>query len=477
MELKRIKLSDIEPDENNPRKDFGDLHELMRSIEANPFEPGQPFLPLVVVTDGDLYRIADGERRWRALGMMGAEDCNAIVCGDYDEADSIIAMLATDDKKPLTDRERMQAVQRSLRMGVPHKTVEAAARLKRGQAKKIAAVMDRHGEACAQSTIDQAIQAYSLEESGASAEDVERVLCAAEEDWQTQAKDVRRRLVLEEFRQAAAALLGEAGFELLEERPSDTSYVRMVSKLEALQGLLAEGAPEGAAFVFCRHTSSVDLYAPASSKGQGFDPCAKQKDALREVLSKAKSSRLEWYVEALLPAAGKDQERSRLTPSVDGLMCRRMADEYVVPEALGGLGLSELPPRFPRESPLPGVAALRAYYDYGTEPSAWEATGLLGMSLAGEEIAPIARDEGLAGYVEWAEAFLADGYAMDPPRPSSSSSCERTWSPRPMPATASPGKVCPSLQATRAGWIPCRPRPTARSTSTCCWTRPRPSCA
>lgn len=413
MELKRIKLSDIDPDENNPRKDFGDIHALARTFEANPFEPGQPLNSIVVVSDGDRYRIADGERRWRALGVLGAEECNAIVCGDYDEADSIVAMMATDDKEPLSEQERMQAVQRSLLLGVAPAAVEAVARLKRGQARKIAAVVRDHGDACAQSTIEQALQAYSLQESGASSEDVERVLSAAEEDWRTQAQDVRRRLASEEFRQAASALLEAAGFELLEESPEGTSYARMVSKLEDLQGILDKGAPEGAAFVFCRRTTSVDLYEPTSSKGQS-DPCAKQKDALKGVLADARCSRLEWYMEALMPAAGKGQGRSRLTPNVDGLICRRMTDEHLVPDALDGLGLAELPPRFPRESTLAGVSALCAYYDFEMEPPAWEAAGLLGMSLAGKEIAPIARGEELAGYVEWAEAFVADGYEMDP---------------------------------------------------------------
>ena len=60
----RVALRDIVPSKTNPRGDFGDISALAETIRATG---GEPVNPPVLVRDGNICRIVDGERRYRAL--------------------------------------------------------------------------------------------------------------------------------------------------------------------------------------------------------------------------------------------------------------------------------------------------------------------------------------------------------------------------------------------------------------------------
>lgn len=96
FEKRQVRLGDIRPNEQNPREDFGDIGALARSIEATG---GEPLNPPVVVADGNVYRIVDGERRYRALSSIYGEDreVSALVADTMDEANELVAMLAASD--------------------------------------------------------------------------------------------------------------------------------------------------------------------------------------------------------------------------------------------------------------------------------------------------------------------------------------------------------------------------------------------
>lgn len=95
FEKRTVRLGDIRPSEQNPREDFGDIGALARSIEATG---GEPLNPPVVVADGNVYRIVDGERRYRALSSIYGEDreVSALVADTMDEANELIAVLGAD---------------------------------------------------------------------------------------------------------------------------------------------------------------------------------------------------------------------------------------------------------------------------------------------------------------------------------------------------------------------------------------------
>lgn len=87
-----IRLSDIEPNKNQPRKSFDDksLRELADSINEHGV-----IQPLIVqsTTSGN-YRIIAGERRWRAAKMAGLTEVPAVVRDDITEEQAMqIALI------------------------------------------------------------------------------------------------------------------------------------------------------------------------------------------------------------------------------------------------------------------------------------------------------------------------------------------------------------------------------------------------
>ena len=74
--LRDIKLDDIIPDKNQPRREFNEtqLAALADSIRENGVVQ-----PIVVVKEGDKYKIVAGERRWRASKIAGLDKIPSIV--------------------------------------------------------------------------------------------------------------------------------------------------------------------------------------------------------------------------------------------------------------------------------------------------------------------------------------------------------------------------------------------------------------
>jgi ParB family chromosome partitioning protein len=75
-QLRQIKVSDIIPDEEQPRRNF-DLNELQAL--ADSIREHGVLQPLVVTKEGDKYKIVAGERRWRASKLAELDKVPAIV--------------------------------------------------------------------------------------------------------------------------------------------------------------------------------------------------------------------------------------------------------------------------------------------------------------------------------------------------------------------------------------------------------------
>ena len=87
MKIKTIKLEDIKPPRLQPRLDDADpgLQELAASIKRHGL-----ISPLTVTPDGDQYRLLAGNRRLKALSMIGAKSAPCtIVQVDADFGDEI----------------------------------------------------------------------------------------------------------------------------------------------------------------------------------------------------------------------------------------------------------------------------------------------------------------------------------------------------------------------------------------------------
>ncbi len=104
-----LKINDIEPNRNQPRKKFNEdaLLELSESIKQ--FGVIQP---LVVQKREDYYEIIAGERRWRASKLAGVKEVPVII-KDYSEQEIVeIALIENIQREDLNPVEEAQAYKR-----------------------------------------------------------------------------------------------------------------------------------------------------------------------------------------------------------------------------------------------------------------------------------------------------------------------------------------------------------------------------
>lgn len=257
FEKKSVRLGDIRPSGQNPREDFGDIGALARSIEATG---GEPLNPPVVVADGNVFRIVDGERRYRALSSIYGEDreVSALVADTMDEANELVAMLATDDKRQLTEAERARGVQQMLVLGVDEQRIERASRATAGQIR--AARRLRGSIEGRQVTLEQLEAACAFDDE----RDVEAVL-AAGDGWAGKADSIRRRNEREEAKAEDYDAFGDAAIPVVTERPDGSSYV-----LWACYGTVAkelEGLDVAPGTVAVNTGSGWYLYKPDDGSG------------------------------------------------------------------------------------------------------------------------------------------------------------------------------------------------------------------
>ena len=99
----RIKISEIEPNRDQPRKEFDSeaLSELADSISQHGVL--QPLLLRPLLTGG--YRIVAGERRWRAARMAGLTEVPAIIREMSDAEEMLFALIENLQREDLTPLE------------------------------------------------------------------------------------------------------------------------------------------------------------------------------------------------------------------------------------------------------------------------------------------------------------------------------------------------------------------------------------
>lgn len=230
MKLMRVKHADVYPSEGNPRRDFGDLDAMAAGFALNPTAPGEPLTPPLLVQDGQVYLIVDGERRWRAMAKAGTKEFSAIVCEDWADADAALAMLATDDKKGLDEVERSRGVQRCLLLGVPEEKVEKAARRK--GARKIRRAMDAVGVDAESMSLDHL---FAIAEFEGDPERAERIANASEQAFARVAEECRAERDRERAHTALVSKAEELGLDIREKCPDGCAYAAMARMPEGLE--------------------------------------------------------------------------------------------------------------------------------------------------------------------------------------------------------------------------------------------------
>lgn len=257
FEKRSVRLGDIRPSGQNPREDFGDIGALARSIEATG---GEPLNPPVVVADGNVYRIVDGERRYRALSSIYGEDreVSALVADTMDEANELVAMLATDDKRQLTEAERARGVQQMLVLGIDEQRIERASRATAGQIRAARRLRGRI-DAGVQVTLEQLEAASAFDDE----KDIEAVL-AAGEGWAGKADSIRRRVEREEAKAEDYDAFGDAGIPVVKEKPEGFAYTGWANFGDAVKKL--EGK-DVTGFVAVMEDRYWELYKPVDRSG------------------------------------------------------------------------------------------------------------------------------------------------------------------------------------------------------------------
>jgi len=133
-----LKINDVSPNSDQPRKDFNDeaLQELSDSIKENGV-----IQPIIVQKKGTGYRIVAGERRWRASRMAGLKVIPAIIRDLTDEetmTQALIENLQREDLNPIEEALAMQNLMKSQKMtqeqlakklGKPRTTISNTIRL------------------------------------------------------------------------------------------------------------------------------------------------------------------------------------------------------------------------------------------------------------------------------------------------------------------------------------------------------------
>lgn len=332
FEKRQVRLGDIRPSEQNPREDFGDIGALARSIEATG---GEPLNPPVVVADGNVYRIVDGERRYRALSSIYGEDreVSALVADTMDEANELVAMLATDDKRQLTEAERARGVQQMLVLGIDEQRIERASRATAGQiraARKLRGSIEGR-----QVTLDQLEAASAFDDE----KDVEAVL-AAGDGWAGKADSIRRRNEREEAKAEDYDAFGDAGIPVVKEQPEGFIYTDWVHVGLAAQKLEGQEFPAGTVAVW--KGSYWDLYGP--NAGSGAEPEKTEDEIRAEQEAAREKAALEELYRSLIGFVAS----GAFAMSKDLMMCVRVGreDPPALLVAMGGDSHPENEERF-----------------------------------------------------------------------------------------------------------------------------------
>lgn len=341
----RVSLADIRPSKENPRSEFGDIDALADSIRATGNEPVNP---PVVVRDGNVYRIVDGERRYRALREVWkrepGHEVTVLVAGDLDAANELVALVATDDKLQLSDAERARGVQQMLILGVDEERVSRASRASAKQVRAAKRLAGRVQDGW-QVTLDQLAAADALD----SEEDREAVLSAGE-SWRWKERSIRARMDREQKAARKLEWLVDAGIPVQAggHAPEGMEHVANVFSYESL-ARVKEAAKEldGSCLAIMRD-GSIQFLAPGGHPVLEAEEDPRAAEAAREhAAAESLGLRLFRFVLADAFACGADMEgrvrsaRARgavtLLPFEDGELeeLGRLADAFIAEQPVG----------------------------------------------------------------------------------------------------------------------------------------------
>jgi len=105
--VQTIKITEVEPNRNQPRKQFDEeaIEELAESIKKYGL-----IQPIVVTKKDGYYQIIAGERRWRASKKAGMSTIQAIVREDNEKKNKEIALIENIQREDLNAVEKAEGI-------------------------------------------------------------------------------------------------------------------------------------------------------------------------------------------------------------------------------------------------------------------------------------------------------------------------------------------------------------------------------
>lgn len=303
--LERVPISKLRPKEINPRSDFGDLEALAAEFDDNPVFPGEPWTPPIVYRDANVFRIVDGERRYRAMKKAGkVKECNAYVFDSMEDAVAMLVMLDTNGKMKLSEGEWSAGLQQALMLGVPEEKVDARAGSKCAGALK--RQIKRQGGKVSQLSIDQLVAADEFADDADAYEEI----MSAGDSWQWKANRIRqeRKDAEEEMAAMDAAYKAENrhGLKVVDKPPKGailerTLYSRIADNINESA---ADWASEGYVLARPRETNygyktHWEVYSLPPDRSPEEEAIAKTKNMLRRHAQLGRKRRLEWVAEQM----------------------------------------------------------------------------------------------------------------------------------------------------------------------------------
>lgn len=111
-EIIEVKVNDIEPNLDQPRKKFDEekIKELAESIKKHGIVQ-----PIIVKREGDTYKIVAGERRWRAAKIAGLDLINVIVKDLSNQEIIEVALIENLQREDLNPIEEAEAYEKLMK--------------------------------------------------------------------------------------------------------------------------------------------------------------------------------------------------------------------------------------------------------------------------------------------------------------------------------------------------------------------------
>lgn len=299
MNLEVVNIDDVYPNENNPRKKFEGIKELSDSFDLNQERPGEPFIPPILVRDGGIYHIVDGERRYRAMQSRKLTKFTANVCEDFDEANALVAAMATDDKQPLSDIEKSRGVQQMLLLGVDPASVDKATKGK-NRAKRVNHAMILVDDAAEDMSLDRLL---AIDEFADDKHAVKALTNCTEKEWQKIADHLRTKKKRQLEYSVLRKEIKKRGWKIVGHQPEGYKYRTYVERnqLDFVEENYQKALANGAVFVLheqdMERKAYAEMFVPIKENEDPEEAKRNQElDEIRAQLDHAAENRKEWIV-------------------------------------------------------------------------------------------------------------------------------------------------------------------------------------